>query len=63
MAPKRKLRFEYGKHRDSLWYWHIKSGNNEIIAQGEGYKSRSSVLKVAGLLIGFLSEAELVRII
>lgn len=23
---------------DGLWYWRIKAGNGEIIAQGEGYE-------------------------
>jgi uncharacterized protein YegP (UPF0339 family) len=23
---------------DGLWYWHIKAGNGEVIAQGEGYE-------------------------
>ncbi len=42
----RPLRFEYGKADDGQFYWHIKSGNGEILAQGEGYQRRAGVLKV-----------------
>lgn len=23
--------------RDGLWYWHLRAGNHEIVAHGEGY--------------------------
>ncbi len=57
---KKKLRFEYGKNIDGLWYWHIKAGNGEIIAEGEGYKLRSNILKVYGVLVSGMSTAELI---
>ncbi len=60
MATKKKLRFEYGKNPDGQWYWHIKAGNREIVAQGEGYKARAGVLKVYGVLVAGMSTAELV---
>ena len=63
MAPKKKLRFEYGKNRDGQWYWHIKAGNNEIIAEGEGYKRKAGVLKVADILIDGMADAELIHVI
>lgn len=63
MASKKKLRFEYGQKKDRLWYWHIKAGNNEIIAQGEGYKRKAGVLKVADVLIDGMADAELVHVI
>ena len=44
------LRFQYGKNKNGQWYWHIRARNSEIIAQGEGYKRRASVLKVFSLL-------------
>ncbi len=63
MASKKKLRFEYGKNPDGQWYWHIKAGNREIIAQGEGYKRKAGVLKVADVLIDGMADAELVQVI
>ncbi len=60
MAPKKKLKFEYGRRCDRLWYWRVKAGNREIIAQGEGYKRKAGVLKVAEILINGMDEAELV---
>lgn len=27
----------YQSENDELWYWRLRAGNNEIIAQGEGY--------------------------
>ncbi len=44
--PSRPLRFEYGKRDNGQFYWHVKSPNGEIIAQGEGYQRRAGVLKV-----------------
>lgn len=62
MASKKKLRFEYGRRCDRLWYWRVKSGNNEIVAQGEGYKRRAGVLKVADVLIDGMADATLVEV-
>lgn len=31
-------RAEIYRTTDGLWYWRIRAGNNEIIAQGEGYE-------------------------
>lgn len=47
---KRPLRFEYGKNDDGKFYWHVRSGNGEIICQGEGYQRGAGVLKVFNLL-------------
>ncbi len=33
-----------------LWYWHLKAANNEIIAQGEGYSSKSNCLHAISLV-------------
>jgi len=60
MASKKKLRFEYGRNPDRLWYWHVKAGNGEIIAEGEGYRWRTGVLKVYGVLVAGMATAELV---
>ncbi len=53
MKPKRPLRFEYGKRDDGQFYWHIKSPNGEILAQGEGYQRRAGVLKLYHTLFDF----------
>ncbi len=48
----RSLRFEYWRSiPDGQWYWHLKSGNGEIIAQGEGYRRESSCLRIYALLV------------
>lgn len=62
MATKKKLRFEYGRRCDRLWYWRVKAGNREIVAQGEGYKRKQSVLKVADVLIDGMATAELIEV-
>ncbi|MFD0895444.1 DUF1508 domain-containing protein [Luteolibacter ambystomatis] len=36
--------------RGGLWYWHLKGGNNEIIANGEGYTAKSSALHAISLV-------------
>lgn len=48
------LRFEYWKSvKNKQWYWRIRAGNAEPIAQGEGYKRKSGVLKVFHMLFNF----------
>ena len=42
-------KFEYGKGRDGLYYFHLKAKNGEIITQGEGYNNRKDCLAVLGL--------------
>lgn len=36
-------RFEFWLAAPKDWRWHLKAGNGEIIAQGEGYTSKSGV--------------------
>ncbi len=60
MKTKAPLRFEYWKSvKDKQWYWRIRAGNSELIAQGEGYKRKAGVLKVFHLLFDFDSKAVL----
>lgn len=40
------MKYEIWKATDGNWYWHLKAGNNEIIATGEGYTTKQSVLHV-----------------
>jgi uncharacterized protein YegP (UPF0339 family) len=44
------LRFQFGKNRRGLWYWHIRARNGEIIAQGEGYKRVAKIDRLFELL-------------
>lgn len=44
------MKYEYWKAKNGNWYWHLKGGNGEIIAQGEGYTTKQSVLHVIGLV-------------
>lgn len=32
-----KPRFEVWQAGDGRWYWHLRAGNTEIVAQGQGY--------------------------
>lgn len=34
------------------WYWQMRSGNNEIIANGEGYTTKQGCLHVINLVDG-----------
>lgn len=34
------------------WYWQMRSGNNEIIANGEGYTTKQACLHVISLVDG-----------
>jgi uncharacterized protein YegP (UPF0339 family) len=50
--PTKSLRFEYWKSaKNKQWYWRIRAGNGEPIAQGEGYKSKAGALKLFRLLL------------
>lgn len=43
------MKYEYWK-TNGAWYWHLKAGNGEIIAQGEAYESKYDVLHVISLV-------------
>jgi uncharacterized protein len=58
MKTRPKLRFEYGKKKDGQFYWHLKAANGQIVAQGEGYKTGASCLKVFALLRDHMAKAE-----
>jgi len=50
---KKPARFEYWQSSTSKqWYWHIRAGNGEIIATGEGYKRKAGVFRVHALICG-----------
>lgn len=34
------------------WYWHLKSANHEIIANGEGYTTKEGALHAVSLVKG-----------
>ncbi len=44
---KRQPVFEVWKNAAGEWQWHLKAGNGEIQAAGEGYKRRSGAIKGA----------------
>ena len=33
------------------WYWHLKSANHEIVANGEGYTTETGCLHAIGLVM------------
>lgn len=45
------MKYEMWKAEDGLWYWHLRSGNNEIVAQGEGYKNRQHCIDAVNLVM------------
>lgn len=45
------MKYEIWKAKDNFWYWHLKAGNNEIIAAGEGYHNRTDCLNAIGSLM------------
>jgi uncharacterized protein YegP (UPF0339 family) len=48
----------YQSERDGLWYWHIKSANGRIIADGgEGYENKTDAQTGAALAKKELVEA------
>lgn len=34
-----------------LWYWRLRAGNNEIIAQGEGYVNKRDAQNAVGMVM------------
>jgi len=34
------MKFEIYQGQDMHWYWRLRAANGEIIAQGEGYKTK-----------------------
>jgi uncharacterized protein YegP (UPF0339 family) len=42
--------FARGHGRERQWYWHLKSANGKIIANGEGYKRRKDACDAVGLV-------------
>lgn len=55
------LRFQYGKKKNGQWYWHIRSRNGEIIANGEGYKRERSVRHVWLVLITHCGDMDIAK--
>ena len=41
----RQPRFIVWQSVDGDWRWHLKAGNGEIVAQGEGYRTRAGALR------------------
>jgi uncharacterized protein YegP (UPF0339 family) len=35
----------------NLWYWRLRAGNNEIVAQGEGYINKGDAQSAVGLVM------------
>lgn len=47
------MKFQVYSRRGLLgrrWYWRLRAGNNEIIAQGEGYVNRMDCLRAVNLV-------------
>lgn len=45
------MKFEVWQNKGGSWCWHLKAKNGEIIATGEAYVSRSSVLHAINLVV------------
>ncbi len=55
MKPRNK-KFEYGRGAKGQFYWRLKAGNGEIIAEGEGYHGEADCLHVFSLLCSVTSD-------
>lgn len=44
------MTYYYWKSATGEWRWHVKAANNEIIAQGEGYKNEADCLAAIELI-------------
>lgn len=45
------MRFEiWESAADRQWYWHLKAGNGEIIASGEGYTTEEKCIHAVNLV-------------
>jgi uncharacterized protein YegP (UPF0339 family) len=51
----------YRSSSDGLWYWRLRAGNHEVIAQGEGYTRRGGA-EHAIELIRSASDAPLIEL-
>lgn len=40
-----QAKYEWWQGADADWYWHLKAPNGQIIASGEGYKTKAGVLR------------------
>lgn len=41
----KQSKYEWWQGIVGEWYWHLKAPNGEIIASGEGYKTKAGVLR------------------
>jgi uncharacterized protein YegP (UPF0339 family) len=48
-----------GRWNSKLWYWNLRGSNGEIVAQSEGYSTRSSAIRATRRLLKIVSEAEM----
>lgn len=45
------MKFEYWQStKNRNWYWHLLAGNNQVIAQGEGYVNKADCEHVINLI-------------
>lgn len=45
-----ELKFHVFRGANRDWYFHLRAGNGEIIAQGEGYRRKRDLLHAIGLI-------------
>lgn len=55
------MKFEYWKSKGQ-WYWHLRAGNGEIIASGEGYRRKADLLHTISLIRTYANEARPVQL-
>lgn len=44
------MKYEYWKAENGAWYWHLKAGNGQVVAQDEGCVNKSDVLHAIDLV-------------
>lgn len=42
--------FQVWQGKDKNWYWHLRAGNHEIVAHGEGYASKQGALNAIDIV-------------
>lgn len=57
------MKFEYWQSaKNNAWYWHLKSSNGQIIANGEGYVNKADCLHVISIIQSGASGAVVTQI-
>lgn len=54
--------FDIFKGRDSRYYWRLVGGNGEIVAQSEGYSTKSNAKRAAKRFPEIVAQADIKKV-